>query len=103
MPLDPSRNLLYATWAEIAKGLSSPHRLELLDVLAQGERSVEALAEATKLSVTNTSAHLAALKRARLVSTRKQAQFVYYRLADDGVVLVLLDIQALAQRPIRDV
>ncbi|MHB1096773.1 MAG: ArsR/SmtB family transcription factor [Gemmatimonadaceae bacterium] len=103
MPPDRSRDLLFATWAEIAKGLSSPHRLELLDVLAQGERSVEALAEATKLSVTNTSAHLAALKRARLVSSRKQAQFVYYRLADDGVVLVLREIQALALRRFSDV
>jgi len=103
MPADASRDLLFATWAEIAKGLASPHRLELLDVLAQGERSVEALAAATKLSVTNTSAHLAALKRARLVSTRKQAQFVYYRLADDGVVRVLREIQAVALRRFSDV
>ncbi len=103
MPPDPSRDLLFATWAEIAKGLSSPHRLELLDVLAQGERSVEALAKATKLSVTNTSAHLAALKRARLVATRKQAQYVFYRLADDGVVRVLREIQALALRRFSDV
>lgn len=103
MPVDASRDLLFATWAEIAKGLASPHRLELLDVLAQGERSVEALADATKLSVTNASAHLAALKRARLVSTRKQAQFVYYRLSDDGVVRVLREIQAVALRRFRDV
>lgn len=103
MPADASRNLLFATWAEIAKGLSSPHRLELLDVLAQGERSVEALAEATKLSVTNTSAHLAALKRARLVATRRQAQFVFYRLADDGVVRVVREIQALARRRFSDI
>ncbi|MHB8838727.1 MAG: ArsR/SmtB family transcription factor, partial [Gemmatimonadaceae bacterium] len=103
MPVDNSRDLLLGTWAEIAKGLSSPHRLELLDALAQGERSVEALAAVSKLSVTNTSAHLAALKRARLVTTRKQAQFVYYRLADDGVVRVLREIQALALRRFRDV
>jgi len=103
MPVDKSRDLLLGTWAEIAKGLSSPHRLDLLDVLAQGERSVEALAAATKLSVTNTSAHLAALKRARLVDTRKQAQFVYYRLADDAVVRALREIQALARRRFADV
>lgn len=103
MRSDSSRDILFVTWAEIAKGLSSPHRLELLDVLAQGERSVEALAEATSLSVTNTSAHLAALKRARLVETRKQAQFVFYRLADDGVVRMLREIQALALRRFADV
>ena len=103
MNLGASRDLLFATWAEIAKGLSSPKRIELLDVLAQGERSVEVLAELTQLSVTNASAHLLALKRARLVDTRKQAQFVFYRLADDGVVRVLREIQALAHRRVREV
>jgi rhodanese-related sulfurtransferase len=98
-----SQDLLFATWAEIAKGLSSPKRIELLDVLAQGERSVEVLADLTKLSVTNTSAHLLALKRARLVETRKEAQFVFYRLADDGVVRVLREIQGLAHRRVREV
>lgn len=103
MNVGSSRDLLFATWAEIAKGLSSPRRIELLDVLAQGERSVEVLAELTQLSVTNASAHLLALKRARLVDTRKQAQFVFYRLADDGVVRVLREIQALAHRRVREV
>ena len=103
MNIGASRDLLFATWAEIAKGLSSPKRIELLDVLAQGERSVEVLAELTQLSVTNASAHLLALKRARLVDTRKQAQFVFYRLADDGVVRVLREIQALARRRVREV
>jgi rhodanese-related sulfurtransferase/DNA-binding transcriptional ArsR family regulator len=98
-----SRDLLFVAWADIAKGLSSPKRIELLDVLAQGERSVEVLADLTQLSVTNTSAHLLALKRARLVETRKQAQFVFYRLADDGVVRVLREIQSLAHRRVRDV
>lgn len=98
-----SHELLFATWAGIAKGLSNPRRVELLDVLAQGERSVEVLADLTKLSVTNASAHLAALKRARLVETRKEAQFVFYRLADDGVVRVLREIQALAHRRVREV
>jgi len=98
MTVDPSHDLLLATWAGIAKGLASPTRLELLDVLAQGERSVEVLAHATGLSVTNASAHLLVLKRARLVDARKQAQFVFYRLADDGVVRVLREIQGLARR-----
>jgi len=103
MPQDSSHHALVVTWAEIAKGLSSPKRIELLDVLAQGERSVEVLADATHLSVTNASAHLLALKRAHLVASRRQAQFVFYRLADDGVVRVLREIQGLAQRRVSDV
>ena len=75
----------------------------MLDVLAQGERSVEALAGETHLKVTNASAHLLALKRARLVESRKEAQFVFYRLADDGVVRVLREIQALARARVRAV
>lgn len=103
MPPATSHTLLLATWAAIAKALSSPPRLELLDVLAQGERNVDALAEATHLSVTNASAHLAALKRARLVTSRRQAQFVFHRLADDGVIRVLREIQGLAVRQFGDV
>lgn len=103
MTADPPHDLLLAAWAGIAKGLASPARLELLDVLAQGERSVDVLAGATGLSVTNASAHLLVLKRARLVDARKQAQFVFYRLADDGVVRVLREIQGLARRRVDDV
>ena len=97
MSLRASNDRLFAAWADIAKGLSSPKRIELLDMLAQGERSVEALAEGAHLRLANASAHLLALKRARLVESRKEAQFVFYRLADDGVVRVLREIQALAR------
>ena len=98
-----SKDQLFAAWADIAKGLSSPKRIELLDMLAQGERSVEVLAEETHLKLANTSAHLLTLKRARLVESRKEAQFVFYRLADDGVVRVLREIQALARARVRAV
>lgn len=103
MTLRAAQDLLSAAWTDIAKALSSPGRIGLLDVLAQGERSVDALAHATDLTVTNASAHLHALKRARLVASRKQAQFVFYRLADDGVVRVLDEIRALARRRVREV
>ena len=98
MNLRSTKELLFATWADIAKGLSSPKRLELLDVLANGERSVDVLARETNLGVTNASAHLLALKRAHLVASRKQAQFVFYRLVDDGVVRLIGEIQSLARR-----
>ena len=69
----------------MAGALANPHRLELLDLLAQGERSVEELAREASLSVTNTSAHLQVLRRARLVAADKRGLYVIYRLADDQV------------------
>lgn len=97
------KDRLYEAWADTAKALASPKRVELLDLLAQGERSVEALARETGLTINNTSSHLAVLKAARLVETRKEAQFVFYRLADDSVVDLLRDVQAVARRRLHEV
>jgi rhodanese-related sulfurtransferase len=96
--VDSAKDRLYAGWADIARALASPKRLELLDVLAQGERPVEALARETGLTVNNTSSHLAVLKGARLVETRKEAQFVFHRLTDDRIIPVLRGVQELARR-----
>ena len=96
--MDSTKDRLYDAWADIARALASPKRIELLDVLAQGERTVDALARETGLTVNNTSSHLAVLKGARLVETRKEAQFVFHRLADDGIIPLLRSIQALARR-----
>jgi rhodanese-related sulfurtransferase/DNA-binding transcriptional ArsR family regulator len=98
-----TKDRLYSAWAEIAKALASPKRIELVDVLAQGERTVDALARETGLTVNNTSSHLSVLKAARLVETRKDAQFVFYRLADDGVVSALREVQTLARRRLLEV
>jgi rhodanese-related sulfurtransferase len=76
---------LYAEFAVIAGALANPHRLELLDLLAQGERSVDDLAREAGLSVTNASAHLQVLRRARLVEADKRGLYVIYRLADEQV------------------
>lgn len=97
------KDRLYAAWAETARALASPRRIEILDLLAQGERSVDALARETGLTVNNTSSHLTVLKTARLVETRKDAQFVFYRLADDAVVALLRDVQAVARRRLHEV
>jgi rhodanese-related sulfurtransferase len=97
------KDRLYAAWAETAKALASPKRVELLDLLAQGERTVEALARETGLTINNTSSHLGVLKGARLVETRKEAQFVFYRLAGDDVVALLRDVQAVARRRLYEV
>src|SRR5438067_12566470 len=79
------KNLLYEQFARIGKALASPHRLELLDVLAQCERTVEALAQETGLSVANASQHLQILRTAHLVEIRREGDSMYYRLADESV------------------
>jgi rhodanese-related sulfurtransferase len=79
------KDRLYAEFAVMAGALANPHRLELLDLLAQGERSVEDLAREASLSVTNASAHLQVLRRARLVEADKRGLYMIYRLADEQV------------------
>src|ERR687883_1143797 len=75
------KDRLYAEFALIGRALASPHRLELLDLLAQGERSVDELARELAQSLANTSAHLQVLRRARLVEADKRGLNVVYRLA----------------------
>ena len=79
------KNHLYEQFARIGKALSSPHRLELLEVLAQCERTVEALAQETGMSVANASQHLQVLRAAHLVEVRREGVSMYYRLADESV------------------
>lgn len=79
------KDQLYAQFARVGKALASPQRLELLDLLAQGERTVEDLAREAALSIANASQHLRMLHQARLVESRKAGLYVYYRLADPSV------------------
>jgi len=79
------KNLLYEQFARIGKALSNPHRLELLEVLAQGEHSVEALAQETGMSMASASQHLQVLRAAQLVEVRREGVYIYYRLADERV------------------
>ena len=76
------KDRLYGQFARIGKALSSPHRLEILELLAQSERTVDSLATEIGLSLANASQHLQALRQAALVDSRKDGLFVYYRLAD---------------------
>jgi rhodanese-related sulfurtransferase/DNA-binding transcriptional ArsR family regulator len=96
------KDAVYEQLARLGKALDSPRRLELLDLLAQGERSVEVLARLAGLGVTNASAHLQALARARLVATRKQGTRVLYRLADDQVARFLTELRSLAHARLAD-
>jgi rhodanese-related sulfurtransferase/DNA-binding transcriptional ArsR family regulator len=79
------KNQLYEQFARLGKALASPHRLELLDVLAQCERTVEALALETGMPVANASQHLQVLRAAHLVEVRREGVSMYYRLADESV------------------
>jgi rhodanese-related sulfurtransferase len=97
------KDQLHEQFARIGKAFSSPRRLEILDLLAQGENPVEVIAEQTALTIKNASAHLRELRNARLVETRKEGTYVYYRLAGDRVFKVLREIQALARDRLAEV
>lgn len=92
------KNRLYGQLARLGKATSSPHRLEILELLAQGERSVDSLATEMGLSLANTSQHLQALSHATLVDRRKDGLFVHYRLADPGVFELSRAIRTVAER-----
>jgi rhodanese-related sulfurtransferase/DNA-binding transcriptional ArsR family regulator len=94
---------LFSQFARVAKALSNGNRLELMEFLAQGERSVEALAQVSGLSVANTSQHLQQLRLSGLVSTRKQGQKVFYALSGDDVPELLNSLRNVAERHIADV
>ena len=87
-----AKTALYEEFARLGKGFSNPKRLELLDLLSQGERSVEALAAVAGLGLSTASLHLQALKDAGLVLSRREGTFIYYRLsgADVGALLAML-------------
>jgi rhodanese-related sulfurtransferase len=92
-----TKDRLFAEFARIGKAISSPKRLELLDLIAQGEKTVERLAEQTGMGIKNTSAHLRQLRQARLVETRKDGRHVHYRVPDDRIVRFLREMQELAE------
>lgn len=97
------KDRLYDQLARIGKALASPHRLELLEVLAQGDRTVEALADETSMSVANASQHLQALRAAGLVDGRKDGLFVRYRLADDQVSELTRTLRSVAERRLAEI
>lgn len=91
------KDLLYEQVARIGRAVASAKRLELLELLCQGEKSVDALAKGTELDVKNVSAHLKELKAARLVQARKDGKYVYYRLADEAVAGFWVSLRSLAE------
>ncbi|MEO8840134.1 MAG: metalloregulator ArsR/SmtB family transcription factor [Kofleriaceae bacterium] len=92
-----AKQRIYEQFARIGKALAAPGRLELIDLLVQGERSVDALAKEARMSVANASQHLQVLLAARLVETRRDAQRIHYRLAAPAVVDLWLAVRRTAE------
>ncbi|MBM4338175.1 MAG: metalloregulator ArsR/SmtB family transcription factor [Deltaproteobacteria bacterium] len=97
------KDAIYEQFARIGKAVSSPKRLELLDLLCQGERTVEILAKEAGISLANASQHLQVLRGARLVESAKSGQFVTYRLTDQAVCDFVLAMRVLAERELAEV
>ncbi|MGH2611143.1 MAG: ArsR/SmtB family transcription factor [Tepidiformaceae bacterium] len=97
------KNRVYPQFARIAQALASDRRLELIDLLAQSPRHVEALAEETDMSLANVSQHLQVLKNARLVETERAGTRVIYRLADPAVLRLWLSLRAVADARLPEV
>jgi rhodanese-related sulfurtransferase len=94
---------LYTQFARIGHAVASPKRIELLDLLGQGEKTVEQLAEQAATPLKNTSAHLRTLRQARLVDTRREGTYIYYRLAGDDVFRFLRTLQALGRARLAEI
>ena len=98
-----AKTALFDQFARVGKALSSGKRLELLDLLAQGERTVDALARASELGLTTASAHLQTLKSANLVTTRREGTKVYYRLTGADVAELFAFARTVASAHLPDV
>jgi DNA-binding transcriptional ArsR family regulator/rhodanese-related sulfurtransferase len=96
------KDRIYGQFARIGKAVASPHRLELLELLAQSERTVDSLATETGMSIANASQHLQALREAGLVESRKEGLFVRYRLADPAVLDLSRALRIVAERRLAD-
>jgi len=92
------KDRLYALFARVGKALGSPQRLEVLELLGQGERTVDSLAGELGIPIANVSQHLQALRRAELVESRKHARFVYYSLADPAVSDLCRALRTVCER-----
>src|SRR4030067_2279302 len=92
------KDAIYEQFARIGKAVSSPKRLELLDLLCQGERTVEVLANEAGISLANASQHLQVLRTARLVESEKRGQFVIYRITDEAACEFFFSMRVVRER-----
>ena len=103
MGRESPKKALFNEFAAIARALGSEHRLDLLEHLAQGERSVETLAERTGIAFASVSQHLQALRKARLVEARRDGRRVLYSVADDAVLRLVASLREVAERQVVEV
>jgi len=92
------KDVVFEQFAKIAHAFSSPKRLEIIDILAQGERDVDSLSRQVQMTIANTSRHLQTLKNARLVESRRAGVQIFYRLADAEVLKCFHRLQSLAEK-----
>ena len=97
------KQAVFAEFALVARALGHAYRLELLEHLGQGERSVDALADLVRISIGNASQHLQQPRRAGLVASRREGKFIFYRLADETVVTLLTSLRQVAERNLAEV
>ena len=97
------KDLIFEQFARIGKALSHPKRLEILDLLAQAERTVEQVARETAMPVANASQHLQVLKAARMVEVRREGLYAHYRLADEGVFRAWRAVRDLGEARLAEV
>ncbi|MCM2333476.1 MAG: metalloregulator ArsR/SmtB family transcription factor [Anaeromyxobacteraceae bacterium] len=97
------KDAIYEQLARVSKALASAHRVELVELLSQGPRTVEALARLADMTLANTSAHLQVLRRAGLVESTKDGLYVTYRLADGSVAALLLATRQVAEARLAEV
>lgn len=105
-PISKKRNRkeqLYNLFAQVSSAMANPHRLELLDLLAQAPRTVEELAQEAHMSVANTSQHLQRLKQAHLVLAEREGLYIRYRLADPAVAHLWLQLRTVAEQQLAEV
>jgi rhodanese-related sulfurtransferase len=98
-----AKERLYQLFAQVAKAMANPHRLELLDLLGQASRTVEELAQEAHMSIASTSHHLQSLKQARLVSSEREGLYMRYSLADPAVARLWLELRAVAHQQLFEV
>jgi rhodanese-related sulfurtransferase/DNA-binding transcriptional ArsR family regulator len=103
MSSENPKRTLFAQFSLVAKAVAHPHRLELLEQLAQGARTVEVLADRAGLSIANASQHLQNMRRAGLVTAERDGKFVFYRLADDAVLDLLAALRRIAEGSLAEV
>ena len=103
MKANTFKSELFTQFSRVGKALSNANRLELLEFIAQGPRSVESLAKVSKLSIANTSQHLQQLRQSGLVTSHKEGLKVYYSISGDDVIALLESVRRVAERHLSDV